>query len=108
MAKIRIPQKIKIGGQWISIFYEPKIFDNYGKMGQARFPEGEIALQYRDTCEDGRVHTLIHELLHWIDSIYNNYQLDETQTNSLASGLHALLVDLGIEFDWSSIKELSQ
>ena len=105
--KIRVPRKIKIGGHWVSIFYEPMLMDNHGKMGQSRFPECEIAIQERDASESRRLHTLFHELMHWLDHTYNNYALEEAEVDAFASGIQTLLIDLGIEFDWSDIKELS-
>ena len=48
--------------------------------------------------------TIIHELLHFIDNTYNNYRLEEAETDALATGIHTLLIDLGVEFDWSDIK----
>jgi len=104
--RVTVPQKIKIGGHWVRIFYEPMLMDNHGKMGQARFPECEIAIQERDASESRKTATLIHELVHWLDHTYNNFQLEEAKTDTLAAGIHALLVDWGIEFDWSDIKSL--
>ena len=101
--KIRIPNKIKVGGHWIGIFYEKKLFDNHGKYGQSRFPENEIALQDRDMVNSRKSQTLIHELLHFVDFVYNNCNLEENTVNALATGIHALLVDLGVEFDFSEI-----
>ncbi len=102
--KVKVPQKIKIGGHWVSIHYEDKLMDNHGKYGQSRFPECEIALQQRDMADSMKSHALLHELVHFIDNTYNNYALDEATTNALASGIFALLTDLGIEFDWRDIK----
>lgn len=103
MSKVKIPERIKIGGHWIRIFYEDKIFDNHGKYGQSRFLECEIALQDRDMDYSMKTHCLFHELIHFIDKIYNNYSLDEPTTDALAEGIFALLVDMGVEFDWSGI-----
>ena len=103
--KVKIPQKIKIGGHWVSIFYEDKLMDNHSKMGQARFPECEIAIQERDASESRKTASLLHELVHWLDHTYNNFQLDEVKTDALANGIHTLLIDMGIQFDWSDIKE---
>ena len=87
----------------MKIFYEDNLFDYHGKYGQSRFAECEIAIDgnVSDSC---KMHTLIHELLHFIDNTYNNYRLEEAETDALATGIYTLLVDLGVEFDWSEIK----
>ena len=102
--KVRIPSRIKIGGHWVKIFYEDKLYDNHAKYGQSRFAECEIALQDRDMSDSRKAHTLLHELMHFIDNTYNNYKLGEDDIDALATGIHTLLVDLGIEFDWGNIK----
>ena len=102
--KIIIPNRIKIGGHWVEIFYEDKLWENHGKYGQCRIHECEIALQNKDMSESQKAHTLIHELLHFIDSTYNNYGLEENAINALATGIHTLLVDSGVKFDFKKLK----
>jgi len=102
--KIKIPQKIKVGGHYVRTFYEAKLLDNHGKYAQSRFPELEIAVQERDMTESMKTQSWIHEVLHFIDKAYNNYSLNEETIDALASGIHGVLVDMGIEFDWSNIK----
>ena len=100
--KIQIPNKIKIGGVWVSIIYEAKLLDNHGKYGQSRFAECEIAMEPK-LEDDMKGQCLIHELMHFLDKQYTNYSLEERETDALATGLHALLVDMGVEFGWDNI-----
>jgi len=102
--EVKLPNKIKIAGVMVTIKYEDKLLENHGKYGQSRFTEGEIVLQKRDMADDYKGQVLCHELLHFLDRMYNNYSLEEGEVDALATGLHALLVDMGVEFDWSEIK----
>jgi len=106
--KVKVPKVIKIGGIRVRIFYEDKLLDNHSKYGQCRFPEGEIVIQERDMSNDTKSQTLCHEITHWLDKVYNNYQFDENTTDAIGQGLYALLVDMGIEFDWSNISEVDK
>ena len=100
--RIKVPNQIKIGGHWVKIFYEENLSEYYGKNGQARLSKNELALD-KELAESQKSHALIHELFHFIDNTYNNYKLDEDATNALATGIHTLLVDLGVKLDWSNI-----
>ena len=104
--KIKIPSRLKIGGHYVSIFYEDKLMDNHGKYGQSRFAECEIALQDRDMAESSKVQSLLHEILHFIDRAYNNCNMDEATIDAVATGLHAMLVDMEIEIDLSEIRSI--
>ena len=93
-----------MGAKCVTILFEDKLMDNHGKMGQTRFPEGEIALQKRDVSNSSLTSAFLHELMHWIDHAYNGYQLNETQTDALANGIHIFLDYLGVELDWEDIE----
>ena len=101
--KVKIQPVIKIDGHWVKIFYEDNLSDYHGKYGQSRFAECEIAID-RSISDSFKMQAIIHELLHFIDNTYNNYRLEEAETDALATGIHTLLVDMGVEFDWSDIK----
>ena len=63
-----IPDKIRIGGQDISIVYEERLDDN--KLGKICVAEGvlKIACNFsnRQQCESSRINTFIHEIVHGI------------------------------------------
>ena len=103
--EIKVPREIKVGTHRVRIFYEPRLMSNHGKMAQARLNENEIAIEPAENAESHKATQLLHELLHYIDHIYNNYQLNEQQTDALSNGIAILLDELGVKLDFSDIKE---
>ncbi|KKN00939.1 hypothetical protein LCGC14_1132690 [marine sediment metagenome] len=102
--KIKVPKEIKIGANCVTVLFEDALIDFHDKVGQARYYAGEIVLLKRGVQDSILMGNFLHELIHWIDHTYNNLQLNETQTDALANGIHILLDDLGVELDWSDIK----
>ena len=103
--KIKVPREIKIGAKQVTIKFEDNLADHHDKVGQARYYTGEIVLQKRGVRDSILMGNFLHELTHWIDHTYNSLQLNETQTEALANGIHILLDSLGVELDWSDIHE---
>lgn len=102
--KVKIPSRIHIGSHCVTIKYEKGLSDNHGKRGQARHLKCEIVIAPEAT-NSVKTEALIHELVHFLDDIYNNYRLEEYETDALANGIAILLKDLGIELDWACISE---
>ncbi len=51
---------------------------------------------------------LLHELLHAISTIYANDQLEENEIESLAEGLWQVFEQLGVIFDFSKLRDISE
>jgi len=101
--KVKIPKEIRIGIHRVSIKYEKGMGDNFGKRGQARYGECEIPIDPEKSTDTKKTEALMHELLHFIDDIYNSGRLEEYEIATLANGISILLDDLGVEMDWSDI-----
>ena len=63
-----IPDKIRIGGQEISVVKEERFDDN--KLGEICVPEGVLRIAdnfyNRQQCESSKIATFIHEVVHGI------------------------------------------
>lgn len=57
-----------------------------------------------DMLPDLTMTTFLHEMVHVIDRHLVRDAQDETATHAIAEGFYQLLTNLGIEFDWSEIK----
>jgi len=82
---------ITIGGHSIQIIRTDSIIDEGGGAlhGVWRPREGCIYISRQSGSLQGQ--TLIHELMHAIDDIYNNGKLDEDTIDALAQGLYQVL-----------------
>ena len=104
--KVKIPQKIKIGLCELVVKYNRHLRDDDGCAGIANFRTGEIQIMPQLAPRRKDV-TLMHEVVHIFEDVYH-FRLSEDDNWRIAEGIVELLVNnLGIEFDWSSIKELS-
>ena len=99
--KYKVPKIIKIGAQWVEIKCERGLGELHGKRGQARIDQCEIAID-QEGKDSIKTATLIHEILHFIDDVYNSYRFEDYEVQALANGIAILLDDLGIELDWSN------
>ena len=104
--KIKVPQKIRISAEDYEIFFQPHLSVDDAQSGQVWFRKNLIRV---DPCfpRSAQFATLIHEVIHIIDRCYKCH-LEEDNVERLARGISEFLANnLGIEFDWSDIKELS-
>ena len=86
--------KIKIGGHNYSVFYvkgnhKEKGIENYGKI----YHDAKKIYIDKDIAKSQQEETLLHEILHAIDQIYNNHSLSEKQIESMSEGLYQVLKD---------------
>ncbi len=105
--KVKIPQKIKISTHEYSIGYETHLSEDEGFRGVCNHRTQAIKID-PTLPPSRRDQTLLHEIGHIVSKVY---VMDENEDNidRLAQGYAELLFNnLGIEFDWSDIKELSQ
>ena len=95
---MKIPKRLKVGGQVYEVVY-PHIF-------QERLSLGGLADHVTNTIRiaalgDGGIpyakenieEAFIHELLHCVDVVYNNHDLEEATVTRLAEGLYQALKD---------------
>ncbi len=101
--KVKVPAQINVGGHKFRIKYDSDL-DDENDSGKTHLIRYVIDINPNRTNERKAL-TLLHELLHAIDLIYNQYDLGEKQTTTLAEGLFQVFTELGIEFDWSEVHE---
>lgn len=103
--KVKVPKEIRIAGHWWSIKYEKGLAHRHKKYGYIDF-EGLIIHIEPDIPDSLKSHTLVHELVHSIsDQFIEVNAFSESVVAEFAVGTWAMLSDLGVEFDWSDIKE---
>ena len=102
--KVKIPKEIKIGVYPYRVIPTPHLKLNKGNWGTTNHTEKTIVLDSAlPSLELNQ--TLIHEVLHIISVVFM-CSLDEDNVERLANGMGEFLFDnLGIEFDWSDIRE---
>ena len=94
---MRIPHKLKIGGMTYSVTRN-YCFKESELMGQASHSQTDIRLCKKDTMGNPYPRqkieeTLMHEIVHSIDCIYNNNKLEEETVNRLSQGLYQVFND---------------
>lgn len=83
---------VQIGGHRFEIIVTDKELLNDDKesiWGQYRSTDGKILISKRAGAHMGE--TLIHELMHAVDCIYNDNSLDEAAVDALAQGWYQIL-----------------
>ena len=100
---VKIPTKVRIGAYEYSISLTP-MGEDYNKLGQCSTSKESIKIDsessYRIKCV-----TFWHEILHAIDDVYRG-KMEEEEMERLAQSLTAIMLnEMGIVFDWSSVKD---
>lgn len=99
--RVKVPQKI---GDF-RVVYDSKLLLDESVYAQVWWRRELIKL---DPCmpDNNKTRSLFHEQFHLIDKEYKLH-LDEDTIDRLANGMYQFIrYNLGIEFDWSDIKEL--
>ncbi len=101
--KIKIPAHFKIGATGADVGLMAHLHSDEGFNGTFNGRTGALEIEAH-LCGDKRSRTFAHELM---EVIKENYTLDtsEEDMSSIANGWLEFLSQLGIEFDWSDIKE---
>ena len=94
---MKIPDKIKVGGHDYKVVWDDEKLSNDNFTGLACHRELIIYLckTYRgDKLAKSVIEeTLLHEIIHTIDVVYNNHLLSEDSVDRLSEGLYQVLVD---------------
>ena len=94
---MKIPNKIKVAGHLYRIKYDDKRLSKENIVAEVNHDKNEIALcEYYHTTKRAKSEieeSLLHEILHIIDTNYNDHSLKEKQVKRLAIGLHQVLKD---------------
>lgn len=94
---MKIPDKVKIAGQEYQVIWDNKYLSNEGIEGLINYRNPTIML-----CNNYRGQSLSksyiegvfwHEILHAIDTNYNNHSLGEKVISRLGVGLNQILKD---------------
>ena len=91
---MKIPDKIKIGGHWLSIEFHSEKEVQYDRMGTLCHWENRILIQ-KDLVESKQVSSLFHETLHEIDK-QAFLDLTEKQITIIAENMYQVLKDNGL------------
>ena len=95
---MHLPKEVKVGGFWYKVLY-PYVFtereDVRAMLDPTRheFRFGAMDSGGDKYPEESLTESLIHELLHCIDIIYNNDALGESAIERLSQGLYQVLTD---------------
>ena len=104
--KIKIPKEIKIAARNYKISMPVNLLRDEGNRGCVYWHKQIIEIA-PNLSEEQIAVSFLHECVHVIDEhMAGRGGISEEITSGLAEGLFQLLKDnLGIEFDWSLIKE---
>ncbi len=106
-AEIKVPQSIKIGAHSFTVRFDPQIDADHDR-GVVHFNYGSIFINPEWKEKSTREVAFWHEILHIIDRTYNRNEItsdDEKNIWALGEGLAQVMQELGINLDWSEIKE---
>lgn len=107
MVKIKVPQRVKIGAHTYTVKFDTKELLSAGTTGLTKHMTEEIILE--GAMPKSQLDQLfLHEVLHMVER-YCVVRLEDNEVDSIAEGLAMFLFEtLGIELDWSLIKELAE
>ena len=102
--KVKVPKKIKIATHLYDVKYDLHLRHDEACYGQVNHRNQIISIE-TSVPPSIRNQTLLHEVIHIVDKTYV-CRMDEDDLERLSNGLSEFLFDnLGIEFDWSLIRE---
>ena len=103
MIKVKVPQKIKIGAHTYSIRLNRHLLSDSNNHGAVNHRTQLIEIQ-ADNPSDLKTETLVHEIIH-VGSFCYRINIDDADTDRVAETITQFMSELGIELDWSGIKE---
>lgn len=107
MTKIRVPKEIKVGGHTYKVTYRKFLGKDTGDRGVTAHRRQKIEVD-PDNPYSQKNATLLHEILHLIEIVFN-LDLRDEDTDRISEGLYQVLSDsFGIKFDWSNINGKSK
>lgn len=102
--KVPVPKQIDIGGYHYSVHFVEEQLRDAGDWGEINHRTLEIIINPA-RLDSQRREALIHEVLHLIEKVFLNVDVEERTIHGIAEGLNQFFDQLGIDFDWSGIKE---
>ena len=94
---MKIPDKIKVAGHWYKVEWNDEWLNDNGYVGYSFHNKLLIFLCkiFRgDKLSKSIIEeTLLHEIVHCVDTNYNNHSLSEEAVNRLSEGLYQVLKD---------------
>jgi len=102
--RIKVSKEIKIGAHSYKVVYKKHLGKDQGFRGTIEHRQEEIWIDPENPlCQ--RNCTLLHEAMHLISGVFS-IGLEDDAIDRVAEGMAEFLFNnLGIEFDWSDIKE---
>ena len=101
--KVKVPQKIKILTHTYDVGFDRKELAAAGTIGLCQHIYSKIIVT-DNMPPSQRNEAFLHEYLHLVER-YLIVKLDDSDIDRLAEGIAVLLENLGVELDWSLIKE---
>ena len=101
--EITIPNEIAIAGHKYNLFYDNNL--KYTEW-DATTDHNKQTIDVRpDIPQSRKSVTIIHELLHVVNLVYNSKKCNEEDIWALGEGLWQVVSSIGIEFNFSNIQE---
>lgn len=99
---IPVPQEIQIGSHTYRITFD-KALEDTRDYGAVNHRTQEIFINPTRPPSQ-RAETLVHEILHVINHVFCDKEIEERQLDGLSEGMAQAVLGLGIEFDWKDIQ----
>jgi len=103
--KLIIPSKCQIGAHTFKIRSSPRIMDIQDAKGGSEYRQEHIIRLMPNRPASSTFQTLIHEAIHLGDGVFGTNSIPEEVVRLLGGTLAQFLLSLGVEPDFSQIKE---
>ena len=105
--KVKVPNKIKVGAYTYGLTLNPHLHSDDGKYADCNHRTQQISI-WTEAPPTVRYESLIHEVLH-IAEFSCRIDVSDPDIDRIAYIMTELLQNnLGIELDWSDIKEIEE
>ncbi len=101
--RTKVPSVLPIASHSYKVLFNPHLLVDERNLGVVYHRLKEIRIE-SSLADSDKVTTLIHEYLETINRVYG-CGLDDANIDRVAEGMGELFKALGIELDWSLIKE---
>ena len=102
--QIKIPKVIEVGAHPYTIKYDDELVEEEGLLGKHEHKKLTITI-YPNQLPTNKMTTFIHEHLHATSLVFCRDHVPEEMVLGLAEGMTQLFTQLGIEFDWSEVRD---
>lgn len=103
---LKIKNKIKVGGHILDVVLDGDDLEDRGLNGSLNTRKGMMSIN-STRPKSQQIEAWFHEIIHSVNNVFiNGERLTEEQVSGISEGLFQVFVDMGVDFDLTSLGQV--